>query len=222
MPPMSSMAFLENSLKGVNLAMSKSIDFFPVQNGGIAYRRAGKGPTVFVFSGGPGLSCSYIEASLERYASRLEFVCFDQPGCGNSHFSNDTTLELTISATAEFVNTHSGNRPYGILAHSWGALLFAMCSKRLNLKPSVSVLMNPSPLDREGFDHVGNQLGQRVHPKSMERISELMADGSREAGRKLMSLALPAYTGRNSQLPEIEFDYDIKTFMSVSTDLGEI
>ncbi len=92
-----------------------------VANVTMYYKIQGKGETVVVLHGGPGMNLTYFFPHFERLPTyRLLF--YDQRGCGKSSGST----ELTVNT---FVNDLEGIRKafnldtMNLLGHSWGGLL---------------------------------------------------------------------------------------------------
>ncbi|WP_428699359.1 alpha/beta fold hydrolase [Stappia sp.] len=184
----------------------------------IAVRTFGSGLPLVVIAGGPGLSSEYL-APLEALQDRHKVVLFDQPGCGASVSSLPPTARQAIDATAAVIRSLQTDR-FALAAHSWGAYLAAAACLELSASPTSTVLFNPVPLDRHGFDTVGARLVQRVEPEILKRIGELSQEGTAEAGRELMRLAMPAYCGRTRRLPDVYLNYNIATADSVNASLN--
>ena len=194
-------------------------EFIRLERYRVAVWRVGRGPRVIAISGGPGMSCDYMRNSLNALGNTREVIFFDQPGCGESDGSAPTTDD-TAAVSSTVLLQLSDKKPFTLIAHSWGAYLAARSCVEGGLRPAATVLLNPVPLDREGYDAVGARLGARVAPADMEQIATLSEDGSRNAGMKLMRVARPAYFGRTHDLPNVDFDYSIATFNSVAASLG--
>ena len=187
----------------------------------IEVRTIGNGEPIVVVGGGPGLSCDYLIKPLAGLAHDRRLVFFDQPGCGRSVSYDAPTADETTTATAKVISAAVGDAPYSLVAHSWGAYLVARYSLGASRQPRTTILLNPTPLDRTSFDQVGIRLAQRIAPKTLEIIGALALKETPDAGRELMREAMPGYCGRSDHLPNLDFDYSIRTFNSVAATLDQ-
>ncbi|MBA3663721.1 MAG: proline iminopeptidase-family hydrolase [Bacteroidetes bacterium] len=106
-------------------------------------KRIGNNPKikVLLLNGGPGCTHEYFEC-FESFlpAEGIEFIYYDQLGCGNSDNPNDTALwDLARSVDeVEQIRTQLGlnNSNFYLLGHSWGGIVameYAL-KHQLNLK----------------------------------------------------------------------------------------
>lgn len=187
----------------------------------ISVQPTGSGLPLIIIAGGPGLSSRYLVDPLRELSDTYRVVFFDQPGCGLSTCRGVPTVAQAVQATVAVIREAAEDGRYALLAHSWGAYLAARACLECPVTPVATVLLNPVPLDRAGFDSVGGRLIARVRPETLERIDALSAVGTREAGEELMRLAMPAYCGRDANIPAADIDFDIQTSNAVTTDLGQ-
>jgi proline iminopeptidase len=172
--------------------MNKSAYNIAVDGCNISIQCFGSGSTIVIIAGGPGLSTDYLIAPFLRLAPIRRVVFFDQPGCGRSGGTAIPSTENTVSATIRVIEEVTKGQNFTLAAHSWGAYLAARYCETSDKLPLSTILMNPPPLDRTGFDRVGGRLRDRVAPEDMKTISELMSIGTAEAGKELMRIAMPA------------------------------
>jgi proline iminopeptidase len=93
-------------------------------------KRIGNNPKikVLLLSGGPGLSHEYLEA-FESFLPQegIEFIYYDQLGCGNSDNPQDTTLWSLPRYVEEVEQVrqalHLTKDNFYLYGHSWGAIL---------------------------------------------------------------------------------------------------
>jgi pimeloyl-ACP methyl ester carboxylesterase len=198
--------------------------FLGTANGEVAIWRAGNGPKAVVIHGGPGLSHSYLVDALAPLAAEMTLIFFDQLGCGATESKRKPiTATQTISDAAEVIDRLTAESEYILVAHSWGALVAvrAIVEGELKSKPKTLILLNPVPLTRAAYDAAGAKLFERVPDAAKAEIGQLAGEGTKEAGRKLMQLALSAYSGRNVDLPTLNLEYNIQTYNAVAETLGD-
>lgn len=138
---------LQSCIKENNSTSTK--DYFAqtsdsIQNGGVKVipiqtpkgtfnvwtKRIGNNPKikVLLLNGGPGATHEYFEC-FENYlpAEGIEFIYYDQLGCGNSDNPNDTAM-WDLGRYVEEVEQvrkalHLDNTNFYLLGHSWGGIL---------------------------------------------------------------------------------------------------
>ncbi len=194
----------------------------PINDGTLVGWQGGSGPNLVAIPGGPGLSSDYLRDFLGDLS---EFFCvtyFDLPGCGVSEIRT-VNLDSTLRALHEVIQASvKESENFTVFAHSWGVSLLAIyLTKAYAIAPNISFLINPAPLDWVAIQHVTGKLLARVCPETMKEISGLHAEGTRVAGAKIMELGLPAYCGREENLPQIILDYDISTADILTSELKE-
>jgi pimeloyl-ACP methyl ester carboxylesterase len=202
----------------------KAVKFESLEQSGpfgkLFWREGGAGEQLLVFSGGPGLSHSYLFHHLSFLARGYRVTFFDQLGCGGSVSHASPTTEETVSHAVEAIRTLSPSKPVVIVAHSWGAFVaFEVLSRAREISVRKVVLLNPVPMTKAGYDASGAALASRVPHEVLQEIAALMAHATPDAGMQVMMKALPYYCGRTTSLPSLEFDYCIPTYNSVAASL---
>src|SRR5512141_2750598 len=92
------------------------------------YTTAGRGSTIVVVHGGPGMDHKSLAADLEPLTRKHRLVYYDQRGGGRSTLPGDTKL-LTIDHHVEDLESlrrHLGIEKMTILAHSFGPAIAAL------------------------------------------------------------------------------------------------
>ncbi len=177
------------------------------------------GPAVFL-GGGPGLKVAYAADPLRRAGFARDWAFFEQPGCGGG--SEPATADSVLDAAASFVTGRVGERPVTLVAHSWGAWLALALLDRL--PPGTiarAVLLHLAPPTRAGLDAGVAALFARLSPEAMGRAAPLMARTAPEAGRAIMAILLPAYCGRQSDLPALDLALAPPVYHGISASLGD-
>ena len=160
----------------------------------IGYNPAKK---VLLLNGGPGATHEYFEC-MESFlpAGGIEFIYYDQLGCGNSDNPKDTSLwdlsryveEVEQIRTA--LNLDKNN--FFLLGHSWGGILAMEYAIKYqnNLKGLIiSNMMASVPAYGKYADDV---LAKQIDPKILDTIRSLETKGDFE-NPKYMALLMPNF-----------------------------
>ncbi|WP_411903705.1 alpha/beta fold hydrolase [Methylorubrum thiocyanatum] len=176
------------------------------------------GPLVFL-GGGPGLAVAYAAEPLRRAGLSRDWAFFEQPGCSGE--PEPVTADSVRDAAAAFVAGRAGEGPVTLVAHSWGAWLALALLERLPAGTIArAVLLHPAPPTRAGLDAAVTALFGRLSPEAMGRAAPLMARTDPEAGRTIMTILLPAYCGRETDLPDLDLALIPRVYHGVSMSLG--
>jgi len=179
------------------------------------------GPVVFL-GGGPGLPVAYAADPLRRTGFAADWSFFEQPGCGESGAPGPVTADSVREAALAFVAGHAGEGAVSLVAHSWGAWLALALLDRLPAgRIARVVLLHPAPPTRAGREEAMAALFARLSPEAMGRAAPLMARTDAEAGRAVMTILLPAYCGRETDLPDLDLALVPAVYHGVSASLGD-
>ncbi len=162
-------------------------------------KQFGNNPTtrVLLLNGGPGATHEYFEC-FENFLPKegIEFIYYDQLGCGNSDNPNDTSFwdlgryveEVEQVRTALGLNKDN----FYLLGHSWGGILameYALKYQQ-NLKGLIiSNMMSSAPLYGKYAEEV---LAKKLDPEVLKQVREIEAKGDFE-NPKYMELLLPNF-----------------------------
>ncbi|MBI5914623.1 MAG: proline iminopeptidase-family hydrolase [Bacteroidetes bacterium] len=184
-----------------------------VQNGGVKVvqietpkgkfniwtKRFGNNPTtrLLLLNGGPGATHEYFECMENFFPQEgIEFIYYDQLGCGNSDNPNDTSLwdlprfveEVEQVRTALGLNKDN----FYLLGHSWGGILameYAL-KYQANLKGLIiSDMMASGPDYAKYAEEV---LAKKLDPAVLKEIRAIEAKGDYENPR-YMELLMPNF-----------------------------
>ncbi len=145
-------------------------------------KRFGNNPRikVLLLNGGPGATHEYFEC-MESFlpAEDIEFIYYDQLGCGNSDNPRDTSMwDLSryveeVEQVRQALNLDKDN--FYLLGHSWGGILAAQYALKYqqHLKGLIiSNMMMSCPAYGKYADEV---LAKQFDPKVLARIRDLEA-----------------------------------------------
>lgn len=162
-------------------------------------KRIGNNPQIklLLLNGGPGLTHEYFEC-FENFlpAEGIEFIYYDQLGCGNSDNPKDTTL-WDLSRFVEEVeqvrialNLNKDN--FYLLGHSWGGILAAQYALKYqsNLKGLIIAHMMMSCPDYGKYAQ--EVLAKQMNPQVLDTIRKLEAKGD-FSNPKYMELLMPNF-----------------------------
>lgn len=142
----------------------------------------GNNPTkkVLLLNGGPGATHEYFEC-MESYlpAEGIEFIYYDQLGCGNSDDPKDTAMwDLPrYVEEVEQVRTvlHLDKNNFFLLGHSWGGLLAMEYAVKYQANLKGLVISNMMASVPEYGKYADNVLAKQMDPKILDTIRGLEA-----------------------------------------------
>jgi proline iminopeptidase len=171
-------------------------------------KRFGNNPKIkiLLLNGGPGATHEYFEC-MESFlpTEGIEFIYYDQLGCGLSDNPNDTSMwDLAryveeVEQVRKALNLNKDN--FYLLGHSWGGILAAEYAFKYqnNLKGLIiSNMMMSCPDYGKYADEV---LAKQMDPKVLDTIRTIEAKGDFQ-NPKYMELLMPNfYTQHICRLP---------------------
>lgn len=162
-------------------------------------KRFGNNPKmkVLLLNGGPGATHEYFEC-FENFLppEGIEFIYYDQLGCGNSDNPNDTAL-WDLPRYVEEVETVRNalkldNNNFYLLGHSWGGILaleYALKYQQHLKGLIISNMMSSAPKYGEYADDV---LAKQMDPLVLDTIRKIEANGD-FSNPKYMELLMPHF-----------------------------
>jgi pimeloyl-ACP methyl ester carboxylesterase len=189
-------------------------------------RKIGRGPPVYVIHGGPGFDHSYLLEPLMSVAERRTLIFYDQPGCGGTPPKNSGPPALsTFRHFRALVRAVTNDRDFGVIAHSWGALVLAGALAPVAdatppiADPAEGLLINPVPMTSESYKIIQRRQASRVSVWVRLKILWLAMD--QRNGPRILRLLLPSYTASGFSLPPDDpFPFNIKTYRTASSTLN--
>lgn len=142
------------------------------------YEISGKGPTIVVVHGGPGLSSSYLAPNLDVLAAHYRLISYDQRGGGRStvvtdpaKLSRDQHVE-----DVEAVRRHFGLDKIVLLGHSWGAAPAAFYAKAHPDRVAAVILLDAIPVRSEPWiEQFGTNLRRWMDEATSKQVAALAA-----------------------------------------------
>lgn len=138
----------------------------------------GKGPTIVVLHGGPGLSSAYLAPNLDELARHYRLISYDQRGSGRSTVVTDP-VRLTRDHHVEDVDAvrrHFGLDKVVLLGHSWGAAPAAFYARAHPDRVAAVILLDPLPArSTPWMEQFGANLRRWMDEATSRRVGELAA-----------------------------------------------
>ena len=136
----------------------------------------GKGDTILVIHGGPGLNHGYLEPHLLPLAKTHTLIFYDQRSSGESQLSVKSHMNFaTFADDIEAIRKHFNINHLNLLAHSWGCLVAA--TYMLNYPEHVQsvVFSNPVPFDHTMAEMSAQTAADRETPADSIHKAQLIA-----------------------------------------------
>lgn len=184
-----------------------------IQNGGIKVipittpkgtfnvwtKRIGNNPKikVLLLNGGPGATHEYFEC-FENFlpAEGIEFIYYDQLGCGNSDNPNDISMWDLARYVEEVEQVRKAlkldNTNFYLLGHSWGGILAMEYSLKYQKNMKGLIISNMMSSCPEYGKYADNVLGKQMKPEVLAEIMKIEADKD-FTNPKYMDLLLPNF-----------------------------
>ena len=201
--------YFESSESGVKTG---NITMVPIETSKGTFRvwtkRFGNNPKMklLLLNGGPGATHEYFE-SFESFlpAEGIEFIYYDQLGCGNSENPNDTSLWDLARFVEEVEQVRKAHKldkdNFYLLGHSWGGILAMEYALKYgdNLKGLViSNMMSSCP---EYGQYANNVLAKQMDPEVLGTLRELEAKGDYTNPKYMELLMQNFYTEHVLRMP---------------------
>lgn len=120
----------------------------------------GKGETIVVLHGGPGLNHGYFKPHLDELEKKFRVVYYDQRASGQSATPSVDSLTLNFFVEdLEALRMHLKLEKLKLLAHSWGAVLFTHYALKYPGRIEKVMLVSPAMLSRE-YDQAAAAAGK--------------------------------------------------------------
>ena len=162
-------------------------------------KRFGNHPGIklLLLNGGPGFTHEYFEC-FESYlpAEGIEFIYYDQLGCGNSDNPNDTSLwDLPryveeVEAVRKALNLDREN--FFLLGHSWGGILALEYALRYQDHMKGLIISNMMSSCPEYGKYANEVLAKQMDQRVLDTIRSIEASGD-FSNPKYMELLMPHF-----------------------------
>ncbi|VXC33438.1 Proline iminopeptidase [Flavobacterium sp. 9AF] len=214
------LTFLLFSCKNETISIGKDsnlsyyeIDTTVIQDGGVKMipittkdttfhiwtKRIGNNPKtkVLLLNGGPGCTHEYFEC-FENFlpAEGIEFIYYDQLGCGNSDNPKDTTF-WDLSRYVEEVEQvrkalHLNKDNFYVLGHSWGGILAMEYALKYQQEMKGLIISNMMSSCPEYGKYADEVLALQMKPDALYEIQKIEAEKD-FSNPKYMELLLPNF-----------------------------
>jgi proline iminopeptidase len=188
-----------------------------VQNGGVKMvsietpkgkfkvwtKRFGNNPTIklLLLNGGPGATHEYFEC-MENFLPKegIEFIYYDQLGCGNSDKVTDTSFwDLPryveeVEQVRKALNLNKDN--FYLLGHSWGGILAMQYALKYQDNMKGLIISNMMSSCPDYGNYANNVLSKQFDPKVLDTIRQIEARGD-FANPKYMELLMPNFYAKH-------------------------
>jgi proline iminopeptidase len=192
--------YFENTEKGVQTGGVKIIPIkTPKGTFNIWTKKIGNNPKmkVLLLNGGPGATHEYFEC-FESFmpAEGIEFIYYDQLGCGNSDNPNDTSIwDLPryveeVEQVRKALNLDKDN--FYLLGHSWGGILALEYALKYQDHLKGLIISNMVASIPAYAKYAENVLAKQLKPEVLKEIRDLEAK-SDYANPRYMELLLPNF-----------------------------
>lgn len=157
--------------------------YIQLQQDRLYYKSLGKGETIIVLHGGPGMGSAYLEPTLSELATHYRVIFYDQRGSGASWAQELTPEWVQLDQYVEDLESLrlALNIPKIILlSHSWGALLAAQYAQKYPQNVQKFIMLSPSPFHHRGIQEMKENLAPRLitlepHLKAVRESSAYLA-----------------------------------------------
>jgi len=142
------------------------------------YEISGKGPTIVVLHGGPGLSSAYLAPNLDVLVGHYRLISYDQRGAGRSTV---VTEPAKLSRDHHVEDIEAVRRQFALdkvvlLGHSWGAAPAAFYARAHPDRVAAVILVDPIPARSEQWiGQFGTNLRRWMDEETSRQLDALAA-----------------------------------------------
>ncbi|MDP5028415.1 MAG: proline iminopeptidase-family hydrolase [Flavobacterium sp.] len=162
-------------------------------------KRIGNNPKikVLLLNGGPGATHEYFEC-FENFlpAEGIEFIYYDQLGCGNADNPNDTSMWDLPRYVEEVEQLRKAlkldNTNFYLLGHSWGGILAMEYSLKYQNNMKGLIISNMMASCPEYDQYANEVLSKQMKPEVLAELMKLEANND-FSNPKYMELLLPNF-----------------------------
>lgn len=153
-------------------------------------------PHLLVIHGGPGLDHRYLVDGLSFLTPHRSVVFYDQVGVSQKDWQEAVLFDDYMEQLKQQINTIQ--KPYGIIAHSWGTILVYELIKRgwhEGLKEVIFI--TPAPLTRKEYDDRFATFFSKIPKKDIVQVLSI------KDPLKQVIAALPYYLANSAHASRI-------------------
>jgi proline iminopeptidase len=162
-------------------------------------KRIGNNPKikVLLLNGGPGATHEYFEC-FENFlpAEGIEFIYYDQLGCGNADNPNDTTMWDLARYVEEVEQVRKAlkldNTNFFLLGHSWGGILAMEYATKYQNNMKGLIISNMMASCPEYDQYANEVLSKQMKPEVLAELMKMEANND-FSNPRYMELLLPNF-----------------------------
>ena len=162
-------------------------------------KRIGNNPKikVLLLNGGPGATHEYFEC-FENFlpAEGIEFIYYDQLGCGNADNPNDTSMWDLARYVEEVEQVRKAlkldNTNFYLLGHSWGGILAMEYATKYQNNMKGLIISNMMASCPEYDKYANEVLAKQMNPKVLAELMKIEANND-FSNPRYMELLLPNF-----------------------------
>ncbi|MGY8950108.1 MAG: alpha/beta fold hydrolase [Flavobacteriales bacterium] len=137
----------------------------------IFYQDIGKGKTIVLLSGGPGLNSDYLKVLYTELQKKYRCIILHQRGTGKSILKEINDKTVNVDRYIEDLNglyNHLGGEKLTLVGHSWGGMLsFSYAANEPN-KIEKIILLNTGGITDDFYNWFGSNINMRLYSEDLE------------------------------------------------------
>lgn len=137
----------------------------------IFYEDLGKGETIILLSGGPGLNTDYLKELYKVLKNKYRCIILHQRGTGKSLLKEVNKETVNMSRYIEDINglyNELGEEALTLVGHSWGGMLSFSYAANQPDKVKKIILLNTGGITENFFKWFGSNLSMRLYPEDLK------------------------------------------------------
>ena len=153
-----------------NLCTQEMKSFISLDGTQIFYEDIGKGETIVLLSGGPGLNSNYLKDLYTVLQNKYRCIILHQRGTGNSLLKEVNKETVNVSRYIEDINglyDELGGKKLTLVGHSWGGMLSFSYAANQPEKIKKIILLNTGGITDKFFTWFGSNLSMRLYPEDL-------------------------------------------------------
>lgn len=154
-----------------NLIAQELKSFESIDGTQIFYEDLGKGETIILLSGGPGLNSDYLKELYKVLKNKYRCIILHQRGTGKSLLKEVNKETVNMSRYIEDINglyNELGEEALTLVGHSWGGMLSFSYAANQPDKVKKIILLNTGGITENFFKWFGSNLSMRLYPEDLK------------------------------------------------------
>jgi len=169
----------------------------------------GKGETLVVLHGGPGLNHRYFTPHLKALEKKFRVVYYDQRASGKSASPSPDSISIKFFVEdLEAIRKELKLERLNLLAHSWGAVLATQYAMAYPKRVNKIIYSNPSMLSREYDQEAAAITKKKTTKEDSVTRAQLFSSGNLDVAKydQLMHLSFNASAYDRNNMTKINLD----------------